>query len=137
MKNSFAFCWSSYFYGIYLNVYLELFLKHGLITCSHFFYKFQKKGPRPKWTIYKHESDKKEKCLSVIEKICLFSVVCSASAVYSSLCRGLKYLLKVWYIILVYPYVARFLIFETLWLGNDLKVSLDKVHQDIKLCLWR
>ena len=25
----------------------------------------RKKGPRPKWTIYKHEPDKNKKCLSV------------------------------------------------------------------------
>ena len=32
---------------------------------SHYFWDFQKKGPKPKFTIYKHVSDKSEKCLSV------------------------------------------------------------------------
>ena len=42
---------------------------------------------------------------------CLFCVVCSASAAYISLCKGLKYLLKVSYIIQDYPNVAGFLKF--------------------------
>ena len=48
----------------------------------------------------------------------LCSVVCSASTAYISLCRGLKYLPKVRYIISNHPNVVRFLIFETLCLGK-------------------
>ena len=55
----------------------------------------------------------------VILEFCQLSVVCSASATYTILCRGLKYLLKVRYIILVYPNVARYLISETLCLGSS------------------
>ena len=33
--------------------------------CSNYFCNFWKKGPRPKWTIYKHISDNSKKCLSV------------------------------------------------------------------------
>ena len=58
-------------------------------------------------------------CLSVILKFCLSSyVICSASTAYTSLCRSLKHLLKVKYIILNYLKMARFLIFETLCLGR-------------------
>ena len=59
-------------------------------------------------------------CLSIISEFCL-SVgrsVCRASTAYTSFCRGLKYLLKVRYIILNYPNVARFLISEILCLGR-------------------
>ena len=42
----------------------------------------------------------------------------SASTAYTSLCRGLKYLLKVRYTIPNYPNVVKFLIFETLCLGR-------------------
>ena len=59
------------------------------------------------------------KSLQIWNSVCfLWSVVCSASAVYVSLCRGLKYLLKVRHIIRNYPNVARFFIFETLCLGR-------------------
>ena len=56
----------------------------------------------------------KKNCLSVGRSAC--RSVCHASTAYTSVCRGLKYLLKVRYIILNYPNVARFLIFETLCL---------------------
>ena len=51
---------------------------------------------------------------------CLSSIVIiwSASKAYTSLCRGLKYLLKLRYIILIYLKVAWFLIFETLCLDS-------------------
>ena len=45
--------------------------------------------------------------------------VCSTSTSNTSLYVGLKYLLKVSYIILYYPKVARFFIFETLCLGSS------------------
>ena len=48
--------------------------------CSHFFATSIMKGPWPKWTIYKHESNKNKKlCLSVILEFCLSSSVCRAS----------------------------------------------------------
>ena len=40
-------------------------------------------------------------------------------ALYTSLCRGLKYLLEVRYVILVYPNVVRFLLFKTFCLGRS------------------
>ena len=56
-------------------------------------------------------------CLSVISDFCLSSVCCASTA-YTSLFRGLKYLLKVRYIILNYPNVAWFFIFDILCLGR-------------------
>ena len=44
----------------------------------------------------------KNVCLSVISAFCLLSVICSAYVAYTSLCIGLKYLLKVQYIILTW-----------------------------------
>ena len=41
--------------------------------------------------------------------------VCSVSTAYTSLCRGLECLIKVWYIILVYPNVAEFSISNTVF----------------------
>ena len=55
--------------------------------------------------------------LSVV--CCLCSVVCSASTACNSLCRCLKYFLRVRYIILVYPIMDLFSIFETLCLGKS------------------
>ena len=54
--------------------------------------------------------------LSVVV-VCLWSG--STSAVYTSLCRGLKYLLNVPYIILGYPILVGSLIFDTLNLGSS------------------
>ena len=113
------------------SVFWELFIVYSqcmfyvtfqVTLCSHYFCNFRKKGPRPKLTIYKHVSDNSKKCKSVgnfgiLSVICRLSV-CRASTAYNSLCRGLKYLLKVSYIILNYPNVTRFLIFETLCLGR-------------------
>ena len=63
---------------------LSVFIKLELIVCrmhidfivlvyfsvnlfSHFFVTFRKKDPRPKWTLYKHKSDKNKKyCLSIV-----------------------------------------------------------------------
>ena len=70
------------------------------------FLPYPEKGPKPKWTIYKHVSEHSKKCLSVILELCLLFVVCSASAAYTRLCKGLKYLQKVKYIVLNYPKVA-------------------------------
>ena len=86
------------------------------------------KDPRPKWyglfgsrtfqTIYS------KKCLPVILEFCPLSVVCSAPAAYTNLCRGQKYLLKVMYISLIYPIVTHFLIYETLCLGRTKMIFL-------------
>ena len=84
----------------------------SVALCSYYFCNFRKKGPRPKWTIYKHVSDNSKKCLSVgnfgILSVVVVGVLCSASTAYTGLCRGLKYLLKVRYIILVDPNGAGF-----------------------------
>ena len=59
-------------------------------------------------------------CLSVTLEFCLLlSAVCSASAAYTSLGRGLKYLLKIPHFILDYSNVAGFLIFSNLCLGRS------------------
>ena len=49
--------------------------------------------------------------------------VISALITYTRLCRGLEYLLKVPYIILDYPNVPEFLIFDTLCLDSSKKLS--------------
>ena len=69
------------------------------------FLQLPEKTPRPKCTIYKHVSDNSKKYLSVGNFGILF-VVCSAYTAYTSLCRGLKYFLKVRYFIINYPNVA-------------------------------
>ena len=97
---------------LYHKIYKKiLFSSTSQITlCSYYFCMFQKKGPRPKWTIYKHVSDKNKKFPSS-EFCLLLSVVSSASATNTSLCRDLQYLLKVQYIIQDYPNRAGFLFF--------------------------
>ena len=52
------------------------------------------------------------------------SSVCITSTAYTSLCRGLKYLLKIGYIILDYSGEAEFLISYTVFLLQDGKTSL-------------
>ena len=79
---------------------------------------FYSKSPRPKWIIYKHVSDESKKCLSV-GNARILSVVCEQSPAFPSICRGLEYLLKVRYIILVVPNVAGFLISNTVFLLHD------------------
>ena len=82
---------------------------------STIFVTFRKKGPRPKWTIYKRDSDKNEKCLSV----CNFEILSvTHPKAYYSLSWGLKYLLKIPYSILNFPNVARLLIFKTVCLSR-------------------
>ena len=71
----------------------------------------RKKGPKPKWTIYKHESDKNKKNLSVGYLGILSVVVCCGPIAYTSLCRDLKYLLNITHFILDYHKVDGFLIF--------------------------
>ena len=60
---------------------------------------------------------------------------CSASVVYTSLWRGLKYLLKVLYIIQYYPKVAVFFIFKALCI-NRLK-TLPYVWKNIPKMIGR
>ena len=102
--------------------------------CSHYFCNFQKRGPRLKWTIHKHVSDnsKKNSYLSVGNFRILF-VVCSASAAYTSLCRGLKYLLKVRYVILVYSNVAEILISNAVFFIAGYKQGL--MSEDNGICV--
>ena len=77
------------------------------VQLYNFTYNFttsRKKGPRPKWTLYKHEPDKNKKCLNVGYSGILefgLSSICVLAPTYISSCRGLEYLLKVQYIILV------------------------------------
>ena len=60
------------------------------------------------------ESDKNETCLSV-GNLGILSVIvpvaCSASTACTSLCRGLKYFLKIPYLIIDYPNLVKILIF--------------------------
>ena len=88
--------------------FVQFWFTFQVNLCSHNFYDFLKKGSRPKWIIYMHESDKSKKCLSV-GNFGILSVVCNVSAAQTNVCRSLKYLLKM----LVYPIVAGFLIFGT------------------------
>ena len=100
----------------------------GTLSSSQYFCNLRKKGPRLKWTIYKHISDNSKKYLTVgnfgimpvFRYVCryIYRSVCRASTTYNSLCRGLKYLLKVGYITLNFPNMAWFLILETLCLGR-------------------
>ena len=126
------------YFGRFLLKVLNQFLKHFWFTFqvnlwSHCFHDFQKKDPRPKWVIiHKHESDKNKKCLSLGNfGVLSVIVVCSAPIALTSLGRGLKYLLKVPYIILDYPNVSEFLIFQTLCLGSS--KTLSYVWKDYKI----
>ena len=95
------------------------------------FFQLLEKCPWPKWTIYKHESDKNRKCLSVC---------CYLWPTYTSLCRGLKKLLKVPYIIQDYPTEPGFFIFEILCLDTSktLPYVWKKYHKNERyLCLER
>ena len=79
-------------------------------------------------------------CMSVISKFCLSSssVVCSASTTYTSLCRDLKYLLKVGYILVVYLNVASFFDFRDPSFGQveNIALCLNKYHKNERhLCL--
>ena len=47
---------------------------------------FRKKGPRLKWTIYKHVSDKFKKCLFVSGILSVVCRVCHRFSLYTSLC---------------------------------------------------
>ena len=76
-------------------------------------------------------------CLSVISEIYLLSVS-RASTIYISLCKGLKYLLKIPYFIKNYSKGAGFLNFEALCLGRSktLPYVSKKYHKNKRhLCL--
>ena len=53
-----------------------------------------------------------------MQSVVVYLPISSVSTAYICLCRGLKYLLKVPYIILNYPKITEFLIFKTLCLGT-------------------
>ena len=55
--------------------------------------------------IYKHISNKSKKCLS-FDNSGILSVVCLCPSAYTSLCRGLKYLLKARYIVLDFLFLT-------------------------------
>ena len=107
---------------------------HGIFTTS------RKKCLRPKYTIYKHKSDKSKKFLYVshfgILSVIVFhlsSVICrhlpifSSSTAYTSLCRGLKYLLKIQYFIKDYPdFYIHFV-----WTGKKECPISDKLSQKL------
>ena len=62
------------------------------------FLQLPEKGPTPKWTIYKHVSDKSKKCLTVILEFCLSSsVVYSSSTAYNSVWPEIFTKSKVYY----------------------------------------
>ena len=92
---------------------------------------FQRKGRRPKCTNSKA-------CLSCILEFYLSLSICSASIAYTILCRGLKYLLKVPYIILDYPNVSRFLIFGTLFWAGPKHCSMpeNNIAKMNSICVW-
>ena len=109
---------SLYFFNVSICLTLRIKTRQvGLIEFMHFseffgmwvfFWDFRKNDPRPKWTIYKHISNKS---------------VCVLVSAYTSLCRGLKYLINIRYIILVDSNGARFLIFKTVFLGRSATLS--------------
>ena len=89
------------FVVIFLPFYKEIHSKHLNFFIYHFWFTLQytyvpvsfvtskKKGPRPKWTLYKQEF------VSVVLEFILMSVVvCSAPQANSSLCRRLEKILK-------------------------------------------
>ena len=100
-----------------MNFRWEKFWFTFIVNLCRFFCNFRKKGRRPKWTIYKHVSDKSKKWLSVDNSGILSVVVICLAPAHTSLCRGLKYPLKAKYTIVVDSNRAGFLIFETFF-GN-------------------
>ena len=101
-----------YFYNYIKLINVHLFIKiytlvcFSVNLCSHYFYDFQKKGPRPKWTTYKHESDNNKKYPTVGNFGILY--VYNAYTAYTSLYRCLKYLLKIQNFIQNYLNIASF-----------------------------
>ena len=68
----------------------------------------------------------------------LFSSVCVLAPTYTSLCRGLEYLLKVRYIILVYPNGAGFLIFNSVFccMIGTLPYVWKYITKMSGICVW-
>ena len=100
----------------------------------------RKKDSRPKWAIYKHESDKNKKCLSVSNfGILSVVVICSTPTACASLCRFLEYLLKLTFFIQNHPSVAKFLIFKTVLLGRSTTLSYvwKNITKMIGICVWK
>ena len=96
------------------------------------------KGPGPKQTIISTSRTKlRNVYLVVISEFCLSAVFCCLlSAAYTSLCRDLKYLLKVKYIILVYPSMADF----SQFFGAGSKhnpMSENNLTKMICICVWK
>ena len=74
---------------------------------------FPKKGPR-------FQTILRNVYLSGIPELCLSSVgVYVLASAYTSICKDLEYLLKVWYIIVVDPLRDDFLIFGTVFPGRS------------------
>ena len=104
--------------------------------CSHFLASTGKKVLDPNEPYISTSRSKiRSVCLSVILEFCLssLSVVCSAFIACPSLCRGLKYSLKVGYIILVYLNVTGFLISNFFFAGSKHPRILGKFWQKMWL----
>ena len=107
--------------GIEKSIFLVYFLSKPMFILI---LQLPEKGPRPKCTIYKHESDKNNKCRSIglfgILSVVSVVVLYSGSIAYTCLfIRGLKFLIKIPYFIQNYPKVVGFLIFESLCLDRS------------------
>ena len=103
-------------YKIYLLFWFTF--KVNLYLCFHYLCNFQKKIPDPNGPYMSTSQTKiRNFCLLENSEFCLLSNFSTTTA-YISLCRNLKYLQKVPCIILNYFNVARFLIFETLYLSS-------------------
>ena len=71
-----------------------------IVNLCRQFFPISEKGSIPNWTIYKHNSDKSKKFLAV-GKSEILSDVCGQLLAYTSLYRGLEYLVEVRDVILV------------------------------------
>ena len=71
-------CFSKHFHIclLHLGCWFLFWVTVKVTLCSYCFCNFQKKGPRSKWTIYKHVLDNSKKCLTVGNlEFCLSSSV--------------------------------------------------------------
>ena len=95
--------------------------------CRRSFCDFRTKRSQTKKTyLNMFQTNLRDVCLSVTLEFYLTFVLAPA---YTSFCKGLKYSLKVRYIILAPPNVAGFLIFESVLLGNAV-ICLKKYHKN-------
>ena len=104
----------------FIYYYFSFILVYFLVNlCFHYFCDLGLGSQTPKRTIYMHESNKNKKCLTASNFRILSVVVevCSPPTAYTSYGKGLKYLLKVRFIILIDHTVAEFLIFGIVLLG--------------------